>query len=148
MEKVRRTRLQISRHKMSPLERKDRTRADMTVLQTEKCMQRKFSLSTAVCHSGSLSGAGTLSWCQNWNPSHIFPSFSLSLPLPIKLAQVPRGHKGDDFKLIITSIHYRGSWIYSWVHFLITWFCIENYSLMFSTCNSLRKSLITLRVSR
>lgn len=68
MEKVRHTRLQISRHKMSPLERRDWTGADMTVLQTEKCMPKKFCLSTAVCHSGSLSGAGTLSWCQNCNP--------------------------------------------------------------------------------
>lgn len=71
----------------------------------------------------------------------------LHLSLPLKVAQVPWGHKGDGFKLIITSIHYRGSWIYSWVHFLITWFCIENYSLMFSTCNRLHKPLITLSLS-
>lgn len=68
MEKVRHTRLQISRHELSPPERRDWTRADMTVLQTEKCMPKKFCLSTAVCHSGSLSGAGTLSQCQNCNP--------------------------------------------------------------------------------
>lgn len=37
----------------------------------------------------------------------------LHLSFPLKLAQVPWGHKGDGFKLIITSIHYRGSWIYS-----------------------------------
>lgn len=69
MGEVRHTRLQICRHKMSPLKRRDWTRADMTVLQTERCMHKKFTLSTAVCHSGSLSGAaGTLSWCQNCNP--------------------------------------------------------------------------------
>lgn len=83
MEKVRRTRLQISRHKMSPLERRDWTRADMTALQTEKCMQKKFCLSTAVCHSGSLSGAGALSWCQNCNP-----------PSPYKTSPCPSGPYG------------------------------------------------------
>lgn len=67
--------------------------------------------------------------------------------LLLKLAQVSWGHIGDGFKLIITSIHYRSSWIYFWVHFLITWLCIENYSLMFPTCNNLHKSLITLSVS-
>lgn len=37
----------------------------------------------------------------------------LPLSLPLKLARVPRGQKGDGFKLIITSVHYRDSWIYS-----------------------------------
>lgn len=83
MERVRHTRLQISRHKMRPLERRDWTGADMTGFQREKCMQRKCRLSTAVCQSGSLSGAGTLSRCQNCNP-----------PSPCKTSTPPSGPYG------------------------------------------------------
>lgn len=104
---------------MIPLDIMEWTEADMTVLLGGKCgIVKTFSVFTAVCHSGSLSGTGTLSLCRKRNPS--FPVSPL-----LKLAQVPWGHEGDSFKLIITSIHYHRSWIYSWVHFIITWLCIE-----------------------